>query len=70
MLTVRLPEQLENRLSSLANKTGRTKAYYTKKAIEEFLEDKEDYLLAISILEQKNPSISLEEVVKNLGLED
>ena len=70
MLAVRLPENLENRLSRLAHKTGRTKTYYTKKAIEKFLEDKEDYLLAVSVLEQKNPSIPLEKVIEELGLED
>ena len=70
MLAVRLPEQLEHRLTNLADQTGRTKTYYVKKAIEEFLEDREDYLLAISVLEQKNPSVPLDEVIKELGLDD
>jgi RHH-type rel operon transcriptional repressor/antitoxin RelB len=69
MLAVRLPEQLEGRLTNLASKTGHTKSYYVKKAIEEFLEDREDYLLAIAVLEQKNPSIPLDEVIKELGLD-
>ncbi len=70
MLAVRLPEQLEHRLTNLADQTGRTKTYYVKKAVEEFLEDREDYLLAISVLEQKNPSVPLDEVIKELGLDD
>jgi RHH-type rel operon transcriptional repressor/antitoxin RelB len=69
MLAVRLSEQTEDRLNHLAQETGRTKTYYAKKAIEEFLEDKEDYLLAVAVLEQKNPSVPLEKVVKDLGLE-
>jgi RHH-type rel operon transcriptional repressor/antitoxin RelB len=37
MLSVRLSPKLEARLNRLAKRTGRTKAYYAKKAIEEFL---------------------------------
>jgi RHH-type rel operon transcriptional repressor/antitoxin RelB len=60
---------LEARLNRLAKRTGRTKAYYAKKAIEDFLEDQEDYFLALSRLEEKLPGIPLAEVVKKLGLE-
>jgi RHH-type rel operon transcriptional repressor/antitoxin RelB len=69
MLAVRLPHKLEDRLTALAKKTGRTKTYYVKMAIEQFLEDREDYLLAIAVLEKKNPSKSLDEVIKELDLE-
>jgi RHH-type rel operon transcriptional repressor/antitoxin RelB len=69
MLTVGLPPRLEARLNRLAKRTGRTKAYYARKAIEDFLEDQEDYLIALSRLEEKLPGIPLEEVVKRLGLE-
>lgn len=34
------------------------------------LEDREDYLLALSILEKKNPAVPLDKVVKELGLEN
>ena len=69
MLSVRLSPKLEARLNRLAKRTGRTKAYYAKKAIEEFLEEQEDYFIALSRLEQKLPGIPLEEVLKKLGLE-
>jgi len=69
MLSVRLSPKLEARLNRLAKRTGRTKAYYAKKAIEEFLEEQEDYFIALSRLEEKLPGIPLEEVVKKLGLE-
>lgn len=70
MLAIRLSEQTEARLEHLAHETGRTKSYYAKKAIEEFLEEREDYLLAISVLEQKNPSVPLDKVIKELGLDN
>lgn len=69
MLTVRLSPKLEARLNRLAKRTGRPKAYYAKKAIEEFLDEQEDYLIALSRLEDRQPAIPLKEVVKRLGLE-
>lgn len=67
---VRIPTQLEDRLENLAKKTGRTKSYYIRKALEQYLEDAEDYLLAIATLEKKNPRVSIEEAKRKLGLED
>jgi len=69
MLTVRLSSKLENRLNRLAKRTGRPKAYYAKKAIEEFLDEQEDYLIAVARLEDYLPPIPLAEVIKQLGLE-
>jgi RHH-type rel operon transcriptional repressor/antitoxin RelB len=70
MLTIRLNNDLENRLIALSQKTGRPKSYYVRQAIQAFLEEKEDYLLAISRLEKNNPRISLAELEKKLGLDD
>ncbi len=69
MLTVRLSSKLEARLNKLAKRTGRPKAYYAKKAIAEFLDEQEDYLIAIARLEENLPSIPLAQVVKQLGLD-
>ncbi len=69
MLTVRLSSKLEARLSKLAKRTGRPKAYYAKKAIAEFLDEQEDYLIAIARLEENLPSIPLAQVVKQLSLD-
>ena len=70
MLAVRLPEQLESRLSQLSEETHRPKSYYVKLALEEFLTDHEDHLLAIARLEKQNPRITLEEMEKRLDVED
>lgn len=70
MISVRLPENLKTRLEHLAQVTGRPKSFYVKKAILNFLEAEEDYLLAISRLEKGNPKISLEDLEKRLGLGD
>lgn len=70
MLAVRLPGAIDRRLDNLARKTGRTKSFYVKKAILEFLEDREDYLLGLARLEQSTGRISLKEVARELGLDD
>ncbi|MGH8750302.1 MAG: type II toxin-antitoxin system RelB family antitoxin [Burkholderiales bacterium] len=46
MLALRLPEEIEKRLALLAKKTGRTKTFYVREALLEYLEDLEDYYLA------------------------
>jgi RHH-type rel operon transcriptional repressor/antitoxin RelB len=69
MLGVRLDKDTEERLDILCQKTGRTKSYYAKKAIKEFIEDREDYLLAVAALEESKEFVSLEEARKRLGLD-
>lgn len=50
-LTVRLPDEINFRLNSLAEQTGRSKSFYVRKAIEEKLEDLEDLYLGLAVLE-------------------
>jgi RHH-type rel operon transcriptional repressor/antitoxin RelB len=42
MLALRLPQEIEQRLTTLAQRTGRTKSFYARQAIEIFLDDLED----------------------------
>lgn len=46
MISLRLPENLENRLSHLATSTNRTKTFYVREALERHIEDMEDAYLA------------------------
>ncbi len=70
MLNVRLPKEVGDRLEVLAARTGRTKSYYARPAIVEFLEDQEDYLLAVAApLEESKERFSLDEAAARLGLE-
>jgi len=52
MLAIRLPIAIEKRLTVLAEKTGRTKTYYARKAILDLIEEMEDRYLAIDRLEK------------------
>ncbi len=69
MFSVRLEKETESKLESLAKATGRSKSYYAKQAIREFLEDKQDYLQALSALEKSKKAYTLEEAAKILGVE-
>lgn len=48
MAGVRLPEDLDLRLSMLAAKTRRSKSYYMKEAISEYLDEYEKIYQAVS----------------------
>jgi RHH-type rel operon transcriptional repressor/antitoxin RelB len=69
MLGIRLEPELEEKLESLAKETGRTKSYYAREAIRQFLEDREDYLKGIAAIERREPTITLDELERQLGLE-
>jgi RHH-type transcriptional regulator, rel operon repressor / antitoxin RelB len=68
MLGIRLEPELEEKLESLAKETGRSKSYYAREAIRQFIEDREDYLKGIAALERQEPAISLDELERRLGL--
>ena len=72
-ISIRLPNDIEARLSRLAAKTGRTKTFYVTEAIQEQLNDLEDRYLAEKRLTDskagKSKSYSLDEVEREIGLE-
>jgi RHH-type rel operon transcriptional repressor/antitoxin RelB len=70
MLGVRLEPEMEKRLERLAKKTGRTKSYYAKEAIRQYIEDREDSLLADEIVSRNEPTFTLAEVRRELGLDN
>jgi len=69
MLAIRLPEDIEARLTELASRTGRTKTFYVKEAILEHLDEMEDKYLAINRLENPGKRWSLDALEKDLDLE-
>jgi RHH-type rel operon transcriptional repressor/antitoxin RelB len=66
--SVRLGTTLEKRLERLARRTGRSKSLYIRRAIKEYLDDQEDYLIAAQRLDESLPSIPLEKVLDELNL--
>jgi RHH-type rel operon transcriptional repressor/antitoxin RelB len=43
MLSIRLPEEMETRINRLAESTQRPKSFFVKEALENYLDDMEDY---------------------------
>jgi RHH-type rel operon transcriptional repressor/antitoxin RelB len=68
VLAIRLDAELEERLTLLARKTGRTKTFYAREAIEQHLEDLEDYYLALEALQKPGRIFTADEAKRELGL--
>jgi len=69
MLALRLPPDIEERLDNLAKRTGRSKSFYAREAILSYLEDLEDAYLGLQRLEANEERISLEDIMKEYGME-
>ena len=73
MLAIRLPEDIERRLTALAEATGRTKTFYAREAILGYLDGLEDIYLAERALEEvragRAKTTPLAEVMSEHGLE-
>ncbi len=68
-ITAKIPEEVHARLERLASKIDRKKSYLVRQAIEGFIEDQEDYLIAIARLSKKRKRIPLAELERELGLD-
>ncbi len=73
-VTYRLPPELDRRLGEIARHTGRSKSYYIRRALGEWLEDREDYLSALAVLERlergEETSVPMKQVLREAGLDD
>lgn len=74
MLAVRLPQDLEARLTAISIRTGKPKSWFAREAITEFIGDLEDMAIAEKRLSDhlagKTTSRSLEEVMADYGLDN
>lgn len=69
MLAIRLPDDIDKRLQTLAKKTGRTKTYYVKEALISHLEELEDIYLSLDRLEKPAKRWSLTDLEKEIDLD-
>lgn len=74
MTTLTIPDALDKRLTTLAKKAHVPKSEYALHALEEFLDDQEDYLIALAIMERvergEEKTIPFEEILKKYGIEN
>jgi RHH-type rel operon transcriptional repressor/antitoxin RelB len=67
MLSIQLDPEIERRLSELAKRSGKTEADYARELIED---DIDDIYTAEARLADPQPRLSLDQVRKELGLDD
>ena len=65
-VSVRLPEDMAKRLDRLAKSLDRPKTYIVTKALGEYLEEYEDYLVAVHRLNDKNDRVVTEKELVEL----
>ena len=73
-MSLRLSDEVLERLNRLADATGRTKTYYATEAICRYLDDLEDLYLAETrwreLQEGRSKTIPLEEIADQYALDD
>lgn len=69
MIAVRLPEEIERRLAELAARTGRTKTFYVREAIVEYLDEMEERYIALDRLERPAKRWTLDEMERDLDVD-
>jgi RHH-type rel operon transcriptional repressor/antitoxin RelB len=69
MISIRLPEEMETRINNLAKSTQRSKSFFVKEALSNYLDDMEDYYDVLKRTTDENRNlISLEELEHALGV--
>jgi RHH-type transcriptional regulator, rel operon repressor / antitoxin RelB len=69
MVTVRLPADMEEKLNKITEATRRPKSFYIKEALERYLDEMEDFYIALDRLSQPGSKYyTTEEVKKELDL--
>ena len=65
-ITVRVPDNLVDQLDELAVSLERSRAYLVKKAMEMYLSEYADYLIALERLRHKDDDLISSQEMKNL----
>ena len=69
VLTLRLDEQTDRKLQKLARESERPKSYFIKKALDLYLQEYEDYQIALARRADKDDEVlTLAQVRKALGV--
>ena len=66
--TFRITPRIDRALTNLVKLTGRPKSYHTRRALERYVEDTYDYLVAVGSIRKSRKIYSSGEVRTRLGL--
>lgn len=66
MTSVRLPENIDAQLEHLCALTKRSKSFYIKEALTRYLEDMEDYYIALDRMRNPGRLLTTKELLKEL----
>lgn len=69
-VTTKIPDNTNKALSELAHEINRSKGYLIQRAIESYIEEKSDILIALSRIEKGEATISLDTIKEKHDLED
>jgi len=69
MLSIRLPEEMENKLRQISIATKRPKSYFVKEALTNYLDDLEDFCVALDRISKPDAKyLKSKDARKRLGL--
>ena len=68
MIAIELDSETEARLDQLAKKTGQSKTFFAREAIEQHLEDLEVYYLGLEAIKNPGRLYTPDEAKRELGL--
>jgi predicted DNA-binding protein len=68
MFTIRLPKEIESELVECAKELNKPKSKIVNEALAFYLEDLQDYIKAKKVLAKNEPTISHEDLKRELGI--
>ena len=69
-MAVQITAEIESRIDALADRTGESRDDLVREALLAYLEDMDDVAIAREHLIHPDDTLSLQEMKKNLGLDD
>ena len=68
MISIKLPQEVENKWSSCAKALNKTQSKIVYEALLLYLDDVQDYIAAKKVMKQNNPRISHADLKRELGI--
>jgi RHH-type transcriptional regulator, rel operon repressor / antitoxin RelB len=70
MAAIQIPDELAEQIEQAARRAGETKGVFLREAVQSRLDDLDDVAIAAERLKNPGKRLTLEQVKRNLGLDD